>query len=227
MCLGLWVLKVISEFSPSERDQARNLSDHIIARSFFFIHSGLTISRQPGLIHCTKTLFFSTDSFLARVILKPVNEQFHRVCVTWVERCRTKLTSLYGPWWSIHSINLTQLKEINTLVKHSAVREKNPLVTHYKRPINFPRFTKGELCLLIMLSRFESMYIHYFSGITHLIILFQWPSGADLGGGCNSRTPPPLPEMTCGFLIQLVFCKKKNHVVYWCWSKARDECTPS
>ena len=29
-------------------------------------------------------------------------------------------------------------------------------------------------------------------------------TGADLGGGC----PPPLPEMTCGFLIQLVFCKK-------------------
>ena len=22
--------------------------------------------------------------------------------------------------------------------------------------------------------------------------------------------PPPLPEMTCGFLIQLVFCKKKT-----------------
>ena len=36
------------------------------------------------------------------------------------------------------------------------------------------------------------------------------------------RTPP---EMTCGFLIQLVFCKK--NVVYWCWSRARDECTPS
>ena len=32
--------------------------------------------------------------------------------------------------------------------------------------------------------------------------------------------------MTCGFLIQLVFCKKKNCVVYWCWSGARDECTP-
>ena len=24
------------------------------------------------------------------------------------------------------------------------------------------------------------------------------------------RTPPPLPEMTCGFLIQMVFCKKKT-----------------
>ena len=35
-------------------------------------------------------------------------------------------------------------------------------------------------------------------------------SGADLGGGCRGvRTPPPA-EMTCGFLIQLVFCKKKK-----------------
>ena len=33
-------------------------------------------------------------------------------------------------------------------------------------------------------------------------------SGADRGGGC--RGCAPLPEMTCGFLIQLVFCKKKK-----------------
>ena len=35
-------------------------------------------------------------------------------------------------------------------------------------------------------------------------------SGADLGGGCSGYAPPPPPEMTCGFLIQLVFCKKKT-----------------
>ena len=30
------------------------------------------------------------------------------------------------------------------------------------------------------------------------------------------RNPPPPPrEMTCGFLIQLVFCKKKNYVAMW------------
>ena len=41
--------------------------------------------------------------------------------------------------------------------------------------------------------------------------------GADVGGGCRGcAPPPPPPEMTCGFLIQLVFCKKKNYVVYWC-----------
>ena len=34
-------------------------------------------------------------------------------------------------------------------------------------------------------------------------------SGADLGGGCRGCAPPS-PEMTCGFLIQLVFCKKKT-----------------
>ena len=31
-------------------------------------------------------------------------------------------------------------------------------------------------------------------------------AGADLGGGCRGcAPPPPSPEMTCGFLIQLVF----------------------
>ena len=38
----------------------------------------------------------------------------------------------------------------------------------------------------------------------------QW-SGADLGGGCRGCALPP--EMTCGFLIQLVFCKKKIEVI--------------
>ena len=33
-------------------------------------------------------------------------------------------------------------------------------------------------------------------------------AGADLGGGCRGCALPP--EMTCGFLMQLVFCKKKK-----------------
>ena len=33
--------------------------------------------------------------------------------------------------------------------------------------------------------------------------------GADLGGGCRGCAPPP-PDMSCGFLIQLVFCQKKK-----------------
>ena len=48
-------------------------------------------------------------------------------------------------------------------------------------------------------------------------------------GGSRGRVPRVRtpPEMTCSFLIQLVFCQKKNYVVYWCWSTAREECTPS
>ena len=42
-----------------------------------------------------------------------------------------------------------------------------------------------------------------------LIFYSEDKTGADLGGGCRGCTPPP-PEMTCGFLIQLVFCKKKK-----------------
>ena len=48
-------------------------------------------------------------------------------------------------------------------------------------------------------------------------------------GGSRGRVPGVRtpPEMTCGFVIQLVFCQKKNYVVYWCWSRAREKCTPS
>ena len=42
-----------------------------------------------------------------------------------------------------------------------------------------------------------------------LSISVFYSAGADLGGGCRG-CEPPLPEMTCGFLIQLVFCKKKT-----------------
>ena len=39
--------------------------------------------------------------------------------------------------------------------------------------------------------------------------------GVDLGGGCRGCTHPPPPEMTCGFLIQLVFCKKRKKKTMW------------
>ena len=42
------------------------------------------------------------------------------------------------------------------------------------------------------------------------VVSFVFISGADLGGGCRECAPPPPPEMTCGFLIQLVSCKKKK-----------------
>ena len=34
--------------------------------------------------------------------------------------------------------------------------------------------------------------------------------GGSRGRVQGVRTPPPSPEMTCGFLIQLVFCQKKT-----------------
>ena len=46
------------------------------------------------------------------------------------------------------------------------------------------------------------------------MILQVWREvGADLGGGCRGCKAPPPPKMTCGFLIQLEFCKK-NYVVF-------------
>ena len=42
-----------------------------------------------------------------------------------------------------------------------------------------------------------------FISVYSFIYLF---TGADLEGGCRGCAP----EMTCGFLIQLVFCKKKQ-----------------
>ena len=46
-------------------------------------------------------------------------------------------------------------------------------------------------------------------------------SGADLGGGCRGCAPPP-PEMTCGFLIQVVFCKK-NKTMWFIGVEAEQE----
>ena len=58
---------------------------------------------------------------------------------------------------------------------------------------------------------------------------FRVLSGAYLGGGCRGCVPPPPPPWddlpfsnTTGILQ-----KEENDVVYWCWSRARDECTPS
>ena len=77
-------------------------------------------------------------------------------------------------------------------------------------------------------------WIQSFPGIAlHIALCYArssagyWNPGADLGGGCRGCASSPTPEITCGFLIQLVFCQKKHYMVYWCWSRARDECTPS
>ena len=47
----------------------------------------------------------------------------------------------------------------------------------------------------------------------YLFFKFIYLTGADLGGGGRGcAPPPPPPEMACGFLIQLVFCKKKKNM---------------
>ena len=50
--------------------------------------------------------------------------------------------------------------------------------------------------------------------------------GGSRGRVQGVRTPPPPDDLrfsnTTGILQ-----KKKNYVVYWCGSRARDECTPS
>ena len=84
----------------------------------------------------------------------------------------------------------------------------------------------------ISVFKINSFLRHYFLGKTVLaswnggcfLRLHKWLlrikflpqfSGADLGGGCRGCAPLPPSEMTCSFLIQLVFCKKKLNVVYW------------
>ena len=64
----------------------------------------------------------------------------------------------------------------------------------------------------------ECVYISRVQGKSFLKLAIWASPWADLGGGCRGNAPPPPPEMTCGFLIQLVFCKK-NPVVYWCWQE--------
>ena len=48
--------------------------------------------------------------------------------------------------------------------------------------------------------------------------------GADLGGGCPRDDPPPRDDPR--FSNTTCILPKKNYVVYWCWSRARDECNP-
>ena len=40
-------------------------------------------------------------------------------------------------------------------------------------------------------------------------------SEADLGEAAGGAPPPPPTEMTCGFLLQLVFCAKKKKTMWF------------
>ena len=50
--------------------------------------------------------------------------------------------------------------------------------------------------------------------------------GADLGGGCRGCALRPPPPHDPRFSNTTCILPKKNYVVYWCWSRARDECNP-
>ena len=56
-------------------------------------------------------------------------------------------------------------------------------------------------------------------------------TGADLGGGCRGCAHPLPPRVNLRFSNTTGILQKKkkrsNCVVYWCWSRARDECTRS
>ena len=50
----------------------------------------------------------------------------------------------------------------------------------------------------------------YYTGYQQIKLVNSW---ADLGEGCRGCViPPPPPEMTCIFLIQLVFCKIQSNL---------------
>ena len=78
---------------------------------------------------------------------------------------------------------------------------------HCQKDSHYGTFTVFAFIVIVKEALLDEFRMMTEMGFIHLI------PGADLGGGCRGCAPPP-PEMTCGFLIQLVFCKK-NYVVYW------------
>ena len=60
-----------------------------------------------------------------------------------------------------------------------------------------------------------ALFLHTINYMHECIVHVSIDRGGSRGRVQGVRTPPPPPEMN-GFLIQLVFCEKKNYVVYWC-----------
>ena len=72
-----------------------------------------------------------------------------------------------------------------------------------------------EICLVSSYATCKSPIMHFIyplkfciTSVLHFSWVLQPSPGADLGGGCRGCAPSP--EMTYGFLIQLVFCRKKK-----------------
>ena len=79
--------------------------------------------------------------------------------------------------------------------------------------------------LLVLILSTSIEFLIFGSFVPYSVFVTSFRSGSR-GRVQGMRPPHPPSEMACGFLIQL-YSEKKNYVVYWCWSRARDECTPS
>ena len=131
--------------------------------------------------------------------------------VNWLSQATVE--TLYEKYWGLRTLNIIILTNFSI---RQLKNRKNRWI-HTKKHRNTSKVSL--LCL-------------FYRNIRIIIFSFRRPQysykkshrGGSRGRVQEVRIPPP--KMTCGFLIQLVFCKK-NYVVYWCWSRARDNGTPS
>ena len=56
---------------------------------------------------------------------------------------------------------------------------------------------------------------------------FRSGSRGRVQGVRNPFPPPPRDDLRFSYTTGILQLKKKNYLVYWCWSRARDECTPA
>ena len=102
----------------------------------------------------------------------------------------------------------------------------NPMVWPFKWKLLSSTFLW--YCLLCCTRWFWLLCLGMKPGVVTIQMKSIVQQGRDLGGACRGCAPslPPWDDLrfstTTGILP-----KKKNYVVYWRWSRARDECTPS
>ena len=94
------------------------------------------------------------------------------------------------------------------------------------KDLNKNRLTLLKMCVSSFLCGFRAdlwpFNGSYWNRFALFIIQFRGGSSGRVQGVRTLPWDDPLFSNTTGILP-----KKKNCVVYWCWSRARDECTPS
>ena len=103
------------------------------------------------------------------------------------------------------------LLECQSVFRESATTEGINFNSRYRfwvPPIRRWMFFNDRSFLAGFFTYNKVIYAHKEDG-SILTIYSSTCSGADLGGGCRGCAPLP-PEMTCGFLIQLVYPPKKT-----------------